>query len=61
MCVPKCEVLVLWPTLIYSNRQEEHDEYVRVVFQNLKVNQLFAKFFKCEFWLEEVSFLGHVI
>ncbi|CAL0330391.1 unnamed protein product [Lupinus luteus] len=47
--------------LIYSKTQEEHAEHLRVVLQILKDNQLYAKLSKCEFWLESVNFLGHVI
>lgn len=36
-------------------------EHLRIVLQTLKENQLYAKFSKCEFWLREVSFIGHVI
>ena len=37
------------------------EEHLRILLQVLKDKQLFAKMSKCEFWLEEVSFLGHVI
>jgi len=47
--------------LIYSRTHEEHCEHLRIVLQILKEKQLFAKFKKCEFWLEKVSFLGHII
>jgi len=47
--------------LIYSKSEEEHAEHLRVVLQVLKENKLYAKLSKCEFWLEEVSFLGHII
>ena len=47
--------------LIYSKNEEEHEEHLRLVLQKLKENQLYAKLSKCEFWLDEVSFLGHVI
>jgi len=47
--------------LVYSKSEEEHVEHLRIVLQVLKEKQLFAKFSKCEFWLREVSFLGHVI
>ncbi|XP_019435375.1 PREDICTED: uncharacterized protein LOC109341858 [Lupinus angustifolius] len=40
---------------------EEHAEHLRVVLQILKDNKLYAKLSKCEFWLESVNFLGHVI
>lgn len=46
--------------LIYS-KSEEHAEDLRVVLQVLKEKKLYAKLSKCEFWLEEVIFLGHVI
>ncbi|KAA3461755.1 DNA/RNA polymerases superfamily protein [Gossypium australe] len=45
---------------VYS-RSEEHDSHLRVVLQILREKQLFAKFCKCEFWLREVTFLGHVV
>jgi hypothetical protein len=39
----------------------EHEQHLRVVLQTLRENQLYAKLDKCEFWLQEVIFLGHVI
>jgi hypothetical protein len=47
--------------LIFSKNEEDHDEHLRVVLQKLRENQLYAKLSKCEFWLKEVSFLGHII
>ncbi|GJW60892.1 putative reverse transcriptase domain-containing protein [Tanacetum coccineum] len=47
--------------LIYSKTQEEHVEHLRLVLELLKREKLYAKFSKCEFWLREVQFLGHVI
>ncbi|CAA0835184.1 Uncharacterized mitochondrial protein AtMg00860, partial [Striga hermonthica] len=47
--------------LIYSKSQKEHEEHLRVVFETLRREKLYAKFSKCEFWLQRVSFLGHVI
>jgi len=47
--------------LIYSKTFEEHEEHPRTVLQILKDKQLYAKLSKCECWLEEVKFLGHVI
>ncbi|XP_040934533.1 uncharacterized protein [Gossypium hirsutum] len=41
--------------------QDQHDEHLRVVFQILREKQLYAKSSKCEFWLREVIFLGHVV
>ena len=47
--------------LLYSKSEEEHAEHLRVVLRVLKEKQLCAKLSKCEFWLREVCFLGHVI
>jgi hypothetical protein len=47
--------------LIFSKMMEEHEEHLRLVLEKLRSNQLYAKFSKCEFWLTEVAFLGHVI
>ena len=47
--------------LIYSRSEEEHASHLRVVLQTLKERQLFAKFSKCEIWLESIAFLGHII
>ena len=47
--------------LIYSRSEEEHVSHLRVVLQTLKERQLFAKFSKCEFWLQSVAFLGHIV
>ena len=47
--------------LIYSGSKEDHEEHLRVFLQILRENQLYAKFSKCQFWLDSVAFLGHVI
>src|SRR6185437_15683985 len=47
--------------LIYSKTQEDHARHIHVVLQKLREYRLYAKFSKCEFWLEEISFLGHVL
>ncbi len=47
--------------LVYSRSDEEHDNYLRQVLQILRESEPFAKLKKCEFWLREVAFLGHVI
>ena len=41
--------------------EEDHEGHLRVVLQTLREHQLYAKFSKCEFWLIEVRFLGHVV
>ena len=47
--------------LVYSKDREDHDTHLRVVLETLRNEQLYAKMSKCEFWLREVSFLGHII
>jgi hypothetical protein len=47
--------------LVYSKDKEQHEAHLRLVLQKLQENQLYAKLSKCEFWLIEVSFLGHII
>ncbi|XP_050908927.1 uncharacterized protein LOC127122669 [Lathyrus oleraceus] len=47
--------------LIYSKSEEEHADHLNMVLQVLRDKKLYAKLSKCEFWLKEVSFLGHVI
>ncbi|KAL4388726.1 hypothetical protein GQ457_09G011400 [Hibiscus cannabinus] len=47
--------------LVYSKSEDEHEEHLRIVLQTLRENQLYAKFSKCEFWLNEVVFLGHIV
>jgi hypothetical protein len=47
--------------LVYSRSEEEHEEHLRLVLQKLQENRLYAKLSKCEFWMKQVAFLGHVI
>ena len=47
--------------LVYSKDQEIHDTHLRVVLETLRKEQLYAKLSKCEFWLNEVSFLGYIV
>jgi hypothetical protein len=57
----KFVVVFIEDILIYSKTEEEHKEHLRLVLQKLREHQLYAKFSKCDFWLKEVSFLGHII
>jgi hypothetical protein len=47
--------------LIYSKSDSDNEEHLRLVLQKLRNNQLYAKFSKCEFWIDKVPFLGHII
>ena len=47
--------------LIYSKDRKVHAQHIRLVLQPLEAKKLYAKFKKCEFWLEHVVFLGHVV
>ena len=47
--------------LIYSQSEWEHEYHLRIVLQLLRDHQLYAKFSKCEFWLIEEGFLGHMV
>jgi hypothetical protein len=54
-------VIFIDDILIFSKTEEEHAEHIRIVLQKLCDHRLYAKFSKCEFWLKQVSFLGHVL
>jgi hypothetical protein len=57
----KFMVVFIDDILVYSSTAKEHEQHLRVVLERLRQNQLYAKFSKCEFWLREVAFLGHVL
>ena len=47
--------------LVYSKDAQEHEQYLRIVMETLREKKLYAKLSKCDFWLKEVSFLGHIV
>ncbi|KAL5549869.1 hypothetical protein UlMin_000045 [Ulmus minor] len=57
----KFVVIFIDDILIYSKTREDHEAHLELVLQRLKEHRLYAKFKKCEFWIEQVTFLGHVI
>jgi hypothetical protein len=57
----KFVVVFIDDILIYSKTKEDHANHIRVVLQRLRDHRLYAKFSKCEFWLDSVKFLGHTI
>jgi hypothetical protein len=46
--------------LVYSRSEEEHREHLCLVLYKLRDHRLYAKPSKCEFWLKQVAFLGHI-
>ncbi|KAI3780519.1 hypothetical protein L2E82_10501 [Cichorium intybus] len=64
VCKPfinKFVIVFIDDILVYSKSEEEHAIHLREFLHTLKNKQLYAKFSKCDFWLREVQFLGHVI
>ena len=57
----KFVVVFIDDILVYSKSKEDHVEHLRLVLSTLREHKLYAKFSKCEFWLEEVAFLGHIV
>jgi len=57
----KFVVVFINDILIYSKNEEEHANHLRVVLQRLRDHRLYAKFSKCEFWLDSAKFLCHTI
>jgi hypothetical protein len=57
----KFVVIFIDDILIYSKDEEDHAKHLHIVLQHLRDHQLYAKFSKCEFWLDSVKFLGHTI
>src|SRR4051812_19917100 len=57
----KFVVVFIDDILVYSKNEQEHEAHLHLVLEKLREHQLYAKFSKCEFWLKEVGFLGHVV
>ncbi|GJT96914.1 retrotransposon protein, putative, ty3-gypsy subclass [Tanacetum coccineum] len=64
VCKPyldKFMIVFIDDILIYSRNEKEHEEHLKTILELLKKEELCAKFSKCEFWINMVKFLGHVI
>ncbi|GJS21326.1 hypothetical protein Tco_0449958 [Tanacetum coccineum] len=64
VCKPyldKFVIVFIDDILIYSKNKEEHGEHLKTILNLLRSEMLYAKFSKCDFWLDSVQFLGHVI
>jgi hypothetical protein len=54
-------VIFIDDILVYSKSEAEHEKHMKLVLQRLREHKLYTKLSKCEFWIDEVPFLGHVI
>ncbi|KAI3821766.1 hypothetical protein L1987_09338 [Smallanthus sonchifolius] len=64
VCKPyldKFVIVFIDDILIYSKTKAKHEQHLRLILELLKKERIYAKFSKCEFWLKEVQFLGHIV
>ncbi|GKF50050.1 putative reverse transcriptase domain-containing protein [Tanacetum coccineum] len=64
VCKPyldKFVIVFINDILIYSRNEKEHEEHLKTILELLKKEELYAKILKCEFLINTVKFLGHVI
>jgi hypothetical protein len=57
----KFAVVFIDDILVYLRSEEEHEDHLHLVLQKLRDHKLYAKLSKCEFWLKQVAFLGHIV
>src|SRR5438105_9031988 len=56
-----CVIVFIDDILVYSKNEEEHAKHLQIILDQLREHELYAKFSKCQFWLKEISFLGHIL
>nr|GEV40318.1 putative reverse transcriptase domain-containing protein [Tanacetum cinerariifolium] len=64
VCKPyldKFVIVFIDDIMIYSKNKEEHGEHLKTILNLVRSKKLYAKFTKCDFWLNSVQFLAHVI
>ncbi|GKA84343.1 putative reverse transcriptase domain-containing protein, partial [Tanacetum coccineum] len=64
VCKPyldKFVIMFIDDILVYSKDEEEHVKHLKIILELLKKERLYANFSKCDFWLDSVQFLGHMI
>jgi hypothetical protein len=57
----KFVVVFINDILVYSRGEEEYEDHLRLALQKLRENRLYAKLSKCEFWMKQVAFSGHIV
>ncbi|GJU40366.1 putative reverse transcriptase domain-containing protein [Tanacetum coccineum] len=57
----KFVIVFIDDVLVYSKDEKEHGKHLKTILELLNKERLYAKFSKCDFWLDSVQFLGHVI
>nr|GFC95894.1 retrotransposon protein, putative, Ty3-gypsy subclass [Tanacetum cinerariifolium] len=57
----KFVIVFIEDILVYSKSEEEHEQHLRIMLEILRQKKLYAKFSKCEIWLQQAAFLGHIV